>query len=421
LAHPQATQRQAPSVSPWLCEMLSIVPASRQHTMSLSQASTAVVLLLLLVAPASSERIRAKIGREMELERELCDLSRFGDRYQNEFRVAGDKRGCVFTAEDTHHNNAQVEIKFSRKAKDLKRWQKICKHSKTIQKEACLAAPDELKLVEHYFPACLEIGSEDEAFYMVRHSATGRPLKAASLKAGARKAVWAQMVGGVAALHSVGLCASDVSAYQTVLLQSMLATRVVFDDTGDLVPLSSGCGGDADFLAQQAALLAECPQAVETHEALSACLTDRWCSKSEPCDFVQVVQDALGKTTDSTSRVLKLYRSAFVQNHQGDLESLFPASCDGDDYTTVASTTAAVTTAEAVTTEPPTTVTSTSSTQTSSTETTSSTAAAAKTAQATTEAPAGTTTKSSAAGLRPGGGGLLLGLLPLLLLARGAQ
>jgi hypothetical protein len=203
-----------------------------------------------------------------------------------------------------------------------------------------------MKLAERYLPTCLEVGGTDDAPYIIMHAAPGPGIgsswKALEGKRGAE--VFAQLVGALTAMNSVGYTHNDLHD-QNVVIMNVDAKHpaLVFIDFGEVVPLSRGrltgdYKQDETVLAYAAGKLAKCPaEALYGHpkdynstkqhksqkEKLLTCLTSAWKVDEEFLEeFDAVIEEAFERKVPK--KVPALYSVAWVQGQQEKLESFFP-------------------------------------------------------------------------------------------------
>jgi len=341
----------------------------------------ALVVLLLKVFLVSSARVTtdAKLsteaGKSLSSDGELhtetnssnCDLSRYPQlegRFENLVYAGKGANGCVVLANDKDNGNVEVAVKLSKKAGKLASWHSECEQSRSLHEKACTAGHEQLLLAERYLPICLEVGGTDDAPFMVMHAAGGKGIGAmrSKLRGEYRVSVFSQMVGALTAMHGIGLSHNDLHDGNVVIL-SKPGPLVAFIDFGEVETLkNANYGGgykqDENLLARQAAKLADCPSEAQfpfnsekTHDhhkqhtrkkALMTCLQDKWGKGEDEASF-SVFLRALGAVVDEAYKhelehgkkhnrndvtktcVKTLYHTAFVQEHQPPLWSLFPA------------------------------------------------------------------------------------------------
>jgi len=337
--------------------------------------------LLTFAAVASAARVNSdsKLGTDAETSIHLsgnaristeigtsdCDLSFYPDlkgRFEDQRYAGQGANGCVVLAKDKKNGGVEVAVKLAKRGTMKKKtWEDECARSRLLHKKACAAGDEQLLLAERYLPICLEVGGKDGAPFIVMHAAGGKGIgeKRSKLRGVDRVSVFAQIVGALTAMHGVGLSHNDLHNQNVVILARSESPQVVFIDFGEVVPLSQAkyTGGykqDENIIAREAAELADCKNAKypfhaetidvtkrdERKQALEQCLKEKW-GKGEDEQSCGKFLRALGEVineayshqhhrkTVTSTKVVALYKTSFVQQHQPTLESLFPANLCG--------------------------------------------------------------------------------------------
>lgn len=269
-----------------------------------------------------------------------CDLSKFGNRF-TEIQFAGKGGfGCVSLAKDTKNGDRFVAIKISYKGRGGSNyWKTECEKSQSIHKKACSKGPEVLKLVEAYLPACFEVGDTEGMPYMVMHAAGGvgmgkRRLKidkqVKQLSMAERVSLFAQGIGALSAMHSVGFAHNDLHFQNIQILDGIHQNNnhLALIDFGSSwkwpgitnTKKQGGYRADSTFPARLAAQLALCPES--RGDPLLECLKQRWHTNDE---FLGVMDRVMEEERAQKPATLlsALYNTAFVQQHQPKLESRF--------------------------------------------------------------------------------------------------
>jgi len=281
---------------------------------------------------------------------QACDLSKFGNRF-TDIQFAGKGGfGCVSLAKDTKNGNRVVAIKISYKGRGGNSyWKKECKKSQKIHEQACKKGPEVLKMVEAYLPACFESGNKGGMPYMVMHAAGGIGMncdcffswdrrlhirdEVKELSKAERVSLFAQGIGALSAMHSVGLAHNDLHFENVQILGKIQKNNnhlalIDFGSSGKWPGITDihrqgGYGAyraDSTFPARHAAELALCPEA--RGDELLKCLKQQWGADDEFLGVMDRVmkEEQAQKPPKSLSA---LYNTAFVQQHQPTLESRF--------------------------------------------------------------------------------------------------
>jgi len=278
-----------------------------------------------------------------------CDLSRYNlDSRFTDFKEAGaGANGCVVLAKDSSMGGTLVAIKVSKKPGRKSAWEKECNGMKRLRQAAC-KSKEQMKLAERYLPSCLEVGGTNDAPYIIMHAAPPKGIGAVKkhLHGPVGADVFAQLVGAVTALHGVGYTHNDLHN-QNIVIQMVQqgAPELSLLDFGEIVPLAQGNRGgsykqDETVFSRIAFRLAQCPEEAfypdvgktdhatsSQHEtrkaALVACLKKAWQIDDEFREaFVAVIDEAFKKKVPNL--VPSLYHTAWVHQHQGELERKYP-------------------------------------------------------------------------------------------------
>jgi len=278
---------------------------------------------------------------------QACDLSKFGNRF-TDIQFAGQGGfGCVSLAKDSKNGDRVVAIKTSYRGRGgSKYWKAECKKSQDIHKKACSKSPEVLKMVEAYLPACFESGNKGKMPYMVMHAAGGIGMNCdcyfrqsrrlhirdaiKELSKAERISLFAQGIGALTAIHSVGFAHNDLHFENVQILGKIQKNNnhLAFIDFGSAnkwpgitdIYKQGGYRADSTFPARHAAELALCPDA--RGNALLECLKQQWGADDEFLGVMDRVmkEEQAQKPPKSLSA---LYNTAFVQQHQPTLESRF--------------------------------------------------------------------------------------------------
>eukprot|EP00419_Tripos_fusus_P006962 CAMPEP_0172685060 /NCGR_PEP_ID=MMETSP1074-20121228/19983_1 /TAXON_ID=2916 /ORGANISM="Ceratium fusus, Strain PA161109" /LENGTH=465 /DNA_ID=CAMNT_0013504153 /DNA_START=22 /DNA_END=1419 /DNA_ORIENTATION=- len=323
--------------------------------------------------PAAAWREMAAEMREAASLTNNCDMTRYGflsTRYKDQRFAGNGANGCVVLAHDSLARNVEVAIKIAKQTGRLKMWKDECARARSIHEKACKIGGEAKALVERYIPTCLEVGGTNEAPYIVMHAASGQGinLRRPEVLGDRSAAVFAQIVGALAAMHGVGLSHNDLHDNNIVILDRMVEEQesplVAFIDFGEVVPLNKGVykGGykmDENLLARVACKLARCPdsavypQNVENINvterdarvhALFKCLKEEWSEEKDHSNispdeqffnsFREVIVEAWENQNwppieVQETKVLDLYHTEFIQANQPALHQLFPSASAG--------------------------------------------------------------------------------------------
>lgn len=280
-----------------------------------------------------------------------CGLERYNDlknRFPNMRFAGAGGNGCVYVAADKERGGTQVAIKISKRPEKLKKWADECSFSKQLHDEACKQDGQLLQLAEMYLPVCMEASGTDSAPFMIMHAAAGigvGKLNSNKLPAETSKSVFAQMVGALMVMHSLGFAHNDLHDGNVQLLDPD-RDQIAIVDFGKVKNLEEGrhkerYKRDQDLLPRNAAMLAKCPgdaqfpqygadKSSEKHEArkrmLLSCLEENWGVDQEFLNAFEAVIDEAYQGKVSTG-IPVLFRTAFVQQHHPVLSRMFPAHC----------------------------------------------------------------------------------------------
>jgi hypothetical protein len=291
-----------------------------------------------------------------------CDLSRYnlGGRFTDFVKAGAGANGCVVLAKDTTSGGTMVAIKVSKRPGKLHSWVTECNGMKKMRQAAC-KDPLMMKLAERYLPTCLEVGGTDQAPFIIMHAAPPNGIGAAAkyLHGYVGAHVFAQLVGAVTGMHAIGYTHNDLHNANVVVELAKENGHAEFQpelsllDFGEIKSLAGGgrrgnWKQDETVFARNAFKLAKCPAEAffpdvgkadsaspSAHEARKAalidCLNKQWGIDDEfRSAFIAVIDEAYRREVPSL--VPSLYKTAWVQKHQGELERKYPTPagwCDG--------------------------------------------------------------------------------------------
>jgi len=149
--------------------------------------------------------------------------------------------GCAYIAKA--QAGGDIVIKTSKWSNRLKLFENECKSLQTVHTTACTQAggesslPTPIALAEQYVPTCLEVGGTKDDPYIVQQMAKGGPWEPTNLQVQDQKAVFAQLVEAVFALHRLGFAHNDMTIGNVYLDKTTSPPRVALIDLGDMTTL----------------------------------------------------------------------------------------------------------------------------------------------------------------------------------------
>lgn len=295
-------------------------------------------------------------------------------------RLVGEgANACVYLAKEPKHGNRQIAVKIAHTPTELYIWEDECKKAQRVNAAACQAGSEAVKFAETYLATCIDVGGTDDAPFLIMHAVQGdalarnfehnlectaclRPRPQMSEQQMAKicekhcsdalqstaeqKSIFAQIVGAISSMHSVGYSHNDLHTGNILVSSASTTRRVSFVDFDEVAPLSFGVYDgsykqDATVVAMQAALLAGCSNDAQTpiqpenlsqshrkrrKAALFACLKDKWAVDSRFIAALEAVIDEANDHAEST-RVQKLFRTSFIQRNLPAFERPYKHDC----------------------------------------------------------------------------------------------
>lgn len=232
-------------------------------------------------------------------------------------------------------------MKVAKNAAAKSEFRKECDITQKLHKTASTSA-DRLDAQWQYIPSCLEAGGEHAEPTLVMHAAHGTAYenwRTLGLAEEERKAIYAQLVAAVWALHSIGFAHNDLWEGNIMVDPKRKALSLIdFDTVTPLADSNWGHAADPDIDAwrrdsnviwRYAGQLAKCPNEElfnskhtfpEVGKAhVLHCLRNRW---NPGDDFLEALQRMLDAEmvansfdTRADQKIEDVYKSEFVQKY----------------------------------------------------------------------------------------------------------
>jgi len=273
--------------------------------------------------------------------------SQLKGKYKDEWVVGTGATACVWIAKK---GGNPVAIKIAKGNGHQAEWQKECREMQQLRLDACTGGKESQQLAEAFLPTCLEVGQAGSDAYYVMQAAgtTGIADGAKKLKNNipVQKAVFAQTVGAVYALHGIGWTHNDLHGHNIVMDNS---NDIALIDFGEIKGHHRGLGykHDVNSIWRWAAVLGNCPakaqyprlmksffskkskaELTERSQALLKCMKNKWKADAE---FLKAFEVALTESIKITEdqHVEGLFRTKFIQKHLPALQNVYPWDGDG--------------------------------------------------------------------------------------------
>jgi len=257
--------------------------------------------------------------------------------YTGQHEVGAGATACVFIADNPNGQPPHVAVKSSKLPGTLGFWRHECAAMEELRIAACHTGRHEYELSQMYLPTCVDVAGDDQHAWYVMHAAGTNDMETIrdrGLNLHDEKKVFAELLGAVGLLHSLGHTHNDLHGHNIVLDNTELALI----DYGSMRPRAhgrrDGYKRDGNAIWRWCAEIAQCPpdalwqlgdpaaMAIAKPKFLQ-CIADRWSPGAAFLEALEAVADAdIAQTQEQ--HVLELFETDFVQQHMPEYRNIYP-------------------------------------------------------------------------------------------------
>lgn len=259
--------------------------------------------------------------------------------YTGQHEVGAGATACVFIADNPTGVPPKVAVKSSKLPGTLGFWRHECAAMEELRVAACHTGQREYELSQMYLPTCVSVSGNDEHAWYVMHAAGTQDMetiRTRGLSIDDEKKVFAEMLGAVGLLHSLGHTHNDLHGHNIVLD----GTKLALIDYGSMRTLQNGKRNgykrDGNAMWRWTAEIAQCDADATWQEgdptAMAAakpkflqCIEERWAPDAAFLAVLGQVCDA-DIAQSQEQHVLRLYQTDFVQQHLPEFRQIYPWS-----------------------------------------------------------------------------------------------
>jgi len=257
--------------------------------------------------------------------------------YTGEHEVGAGATACVFIANNPSGQPPHVAVKSSKLPGTLSFWRHECAAMEELRVQACHTGRHEFELSQMYLPTCVSVAGDDQHAWYVMHAAGTNDMetiRTRGLNRHDEKKVFAEMLGAVGLLHSLGHTHNDLHGHNIVLDHTELALI----DYGSMRPIArakrDGYKRDGNAIWRWTGEIAQCPPealwqmgdptAMATAKPFFLqCIQSRWSPGQAFMSALEAVADAdIAQSIEQ--HVVALFETDFVQQHMPAFRAIYP-------------------------------------------------------------------------------------------------
>jgi len=257
--------------------------------------------------------------------------------YTGQHEVGAGATACVFIATNPTGEPPHVAVKSSKLPGTLGFWRHECAAMEELRVAACHHGKHEFELSQMYLPTCVDVAGDDQHAWYVMHAAGTNDMETIrdrGLNMHDEKKVFAELLGAVGLLHTLGHTHNDLHGHNIVLDHTELALI----DYGSMRELAhgrrDGYKRDGNAIWRWTAEIAQCspdalwqmgdPTAMATAKPrFLQCIAERWAPGQAFLTALEAVCDAdIAQSQDQF--VLELLATEFVQSHLPEYRQIYP-------------------------------------------------------------------------------------------------
>jgi len=257
--------------------------------------------------------------------------------YTGQHEVGAGATACVFIADNPNGSPPHVAVKSSKLPGTLGFWRHECAAMEELRIAACHTGLHEYHLSQMYLPTCVAVAGDDQHAWYVMHAAGTNDMETIrnrGLNLHDEKKVFAELLGAVGLLHSLGHTHNDLHGHNIVLDHTELALI----DYGSMRPLRQGkrqgYKRDGNAIWRWTGEIAQCdadalwqmgdPTAMAIAKPkFLQCIRNRWAPGEAFLEVLEAVCDA-DIAQSQEQHVLELFETAFVQEHMPEYREIYP-------------------------------------------------------------------------------------------------
>jgi len=146
--------------------------------------------------------------------------------YTGQHEVGAGATACVFIANNPTGEPPHVAVKSSKLPGTLGFWRHECAAMEELRVAACHHGKHEFELSQMYLPTCVDVAGDDQHAWYVMHAAGTNDMETIrdrGLNMHDEKKVFAELLGAVGLLHTLGHTHNDLHGHNIVLDHTELA------------------------------------------------------------------------------------------------------------------------------------------------------------------------------------------------------